>query len=76
MPPPGPARLRLSSRAESIGPPASRQHTGGLIPASTGSSQRLADRWHTCFFDLSGGQGLLGQAEGRTADDAAYWLAR
>jgi transposase len=35
-----------------------------------------ADRWHTCFFDLSGDQGLLGQVEGRTADDAAYWLAR
>ena len=35
----------------------------------------LADRWHTCFFDLSGGQGLLGQVEGRTADDAGYWLA-
>ena len=28
------------------------------------------------LFDLSGGQGLLGQVEGRTADDAAYWLAR
>jgi len=25
---------------------------------------------------LSGGQGQLGQAEGRTADDAAYWLAQ
>jgi hypothetical protein len=36
----------------------------------------LADRWHTCFFDLAGDQGLLGQVEGRTADDAAYWLAR
>jgi transposase len=36
----------------------------------------LADRWHTCFFDLSGDQRLLGQVEGRTADDAAYWLAR
>jgi transposase len=35
----------------------------------------LADRWHTCFFDLDGKQGLLGQVEGRTADDAAYWLA-
>jgi transposase len=32
----------------------------------------LADRWHTCYFDLSGDQGLLGQVEGRTADDAAY----
>jgi transposase len=36
----------------------------------------LADRWHTCFFDLSGDRGLLGQVEGRTADDAAYWLAQ
>jgi transposase len=35
----------------------------------------LADRWHTCFFDLSGDQGLLGQVEGRSSDDAAYWLA-
>jgi hypothetical protein len=36
---------------------------------------QLADRWHTCFYDLSGKQGMLGQAEGRTADDTAYWLA-
>jgi transposase len=36
----------------------------------------LADRWHTCFFDLSGEQGLLGQVESRTADDASYWLAQ
>jgi transposase len=42
----------------------------------TGEYQLLADRWHTCFFDLSAGQGLLGQVEGRTADDAAYWLAQ
>jgi hypothetical protein len=42
----------------------------------TGEYLLLADRWHTCFFDLSGGQGLLGQVEGRTADDAAYWLAQ
>src|SRR5213075_335155 len=42
----------------------------------TGEYILLADRWHTCFFDLSGGQGLLGQVEGRTADDAAYWLAQ
>jgi transposase len=41
----------------------------------TGEYVLLADRWHTCFFDLSGDQGLLGQVEGRTADDAAYWLA-
>ncbi len=41
----------------------------------TGQYIMLADRWHTCFFDLDGGQGLLGQVQGRTADDAAYWLA-
>ena len=43
--------------------------------AETGEYVLLADRWHTCFYDLSGSQGLLGQVEGRTADDAAYWLA-
>ena len=41
----------------------------------TGEYVQLADRWHTCFYDLSGKQGMLGHAEGRTADDAAYWLA-
>jgi transposase len=41
----------------------------------TGEYTLLADRWHTCFFDLGGQQGLLGQVQGRTADDAAYWLA-
>jgi len=41
----------------------------------TGEYIVLADRWHTCFFDLSGQRGLLGQVQGRTADDAAYWLA-
>jgi len=46
------------------------------IDQDTGEYLLLADRWHTCFFDLSGDQGLLGQVEGRTADDAAYWLAQ
>jgi transposase len=41
----------------------------------TGQTVQLADRWHVCFYDLDGGQGLLGQVEGRTADDTAYWLA-
>ncbi len=45
------------------------------IGEQTGEYTLLADRWHTCFFDLDGRQGLLGQVEGRTADDAAYWLA-
>jgi transposase len=46
------------------------------IDEDTGEYELLADRWHTCFFDLSGEQGLLGQVQGRTADDAAYWLAQ
>ena len=46
------------------------------LDEDTGEYMLLADRWHTCFFDLSGEQGLLGQVEGRTADDAAYWLAQ
>jgi transposase len=45
------------------------------VDEQTGEYTLLADRWHTCFFDLSGRQGLLGQVQGRTADDAAYWLA-
>src|SRR5258708_5334065 len=46
------------------------------IDPGTGEYMLLADRWHTCFYHLSGGQGLLGQVEGWTADDAAYWLAQ
>ena len=46
------------------------------VNEQTGEYVLLADRWHTCFFDQSGEQGLLGQVQGRTADDAAYWLAQ
>jgi transposase len=35
----------------------------------------LADRWHVGFTDIGSGQGMLGQVEGRTGDDVAYWLA-
>jgi len=45
------------------------------VDPQTGEYTLLADRWHTCIFDLDGQQGLLGQVQGRTADDAAYWLA-
>jgi transposase len=45
------------------------------VDEQTGEYTVLADRWHTCFFDLDGKQGLLGQVQGRTADDTAYWLA-
>ena len=47
---------------------------GGERDAETGQYVQLADRWHVNFCDLSGRQGMLGQVEGRTADDAAYWL--
>jgi transposase len=40
----------------------------------TGQVVALADRWHTGFTDLTGGQGLLGQVEGRSATDAQSWL--
>jgi transposase len=43
--------------------------------AVTGEYVLVADRWHTCFYDLSGTQGMLGQVEGRTSDDASWWLA-
>jgi transposase len=45
------------------------------VNPETGEYELLADRWHTCFTDLSGGQRMIGQVQGRTADDAAYWLA-
>lgn len=44
------------------------------LDPDTGTWVPAADRWHTGFVDISGEQGLLGQVEGRTADDAAYWL--
>jgi transposase len=33
-----------------------------------------ADRWHVGFVDLSGGAGLLGQVEGRTAKTVVDWI--
>jgi transposase len=41
---------------------------------ATGELAQLADRWHVGFTDLSGGQGLLGQVEGRRASTARAWL--
>ncbi|MBV9448595.1 MAG: ISL3 family transposase [Streptosporangiaceae bacterium] len=51
------------------------EHRRGRARFAVDEYLLLADRWHTCFFDLDGQQGLLGQVQGRTADDAAYWLA-
>jgi len=44
-------------------------------PPESAKARVLADRWHVGFTDITGGQGMLGQVEGRTADDVAYWLA-
>lgn len=48
---------------------------GGPAARETAKARVLADRWHVGFTDISGGQGMLGQVEGRTGDDVAYWLA-
>jgi transposase len=52
-----------------------RGRTRFAIDEHTGEYIQLADRWHTCFYDLDSKQGMLGQVQGRTADDGAYWLA-
>jgi transposase len=39
-----------------------------------GQWQTTVDRWHVGFCDLSAGQGLLGQVEGRNAQVAIDWL--
>jgi transposase len=52
------------------------QHVGPQpAAAETAKARVLADRWHVGFTDISGGQGMLAQVEGRTGDDVAYWLA-
>jgi len=42
---------------------------------TTQAWQSTVDRWHVGFCDLSGGQGLLGQVEGRNAQVVCDWLA-
>ncbi len=45
------------------------------LDPDTGAFEQVTDRWHTGFTDLTGGQGLLGQVEGRASKDAGAWLA-
>lgn len=45
------------------------------LDQTTGTWVTVVDRWHVGFVDLSGGQGLLGQVEGRTAQVVVDWLA-
>jgi transposase len=42
---------------------------------TTGVWRSTVDRWHVGFVDLSAGQGLLGQVEGRNARVVIDWLA-
>jgi transposase len=46
-----------------------------VFDEATGGWQSTVDRWHVGFCDLSGGQGLLGQVEGRNAQVVCDWLA-
>jgi transposase len=41
----------------------------------TGKYVLVTDRWHVGFVDLAGGQGLLGQVEGRRSAVVAAWLS-
>ncbi|WP_155368610.1 hypothetical protein [Catellatospora vulcania] len=45
----------------------------GEFDDATQSWWTVVDRWHVRFCDLSSGQGLLGQVEGRTAQVVADW---
>jgi transposase len=45
-----------------------------VFDQALGTWRTSADRWHIGFVDLSNGQGLLGQIEGRTAAAACAWL--
>ena len=42
----------------------------------TGEWEMIADRWHVGFVDVTGGQGLLGQVEGRTSTTVTDWLTQ
>jgi transposase len=44
------------------------------VNPDSGEWEMLVDRWHVGFVDISGGQGLLGQAEGRTRSTVVDWL--
>jgi transposase len=44
------------------------------LDPDTQTWQMVADRWHVGFVDLDGGQGLLGQVEGRNAKAVIDWL--
>ncbi|MFI7643132.1 transposase [Nonomuraea sp. NPDC049400] len=46
----------------------------GMFDEAAQAWKAVVDRWHVGFVDLSGGQGLLGQVEGRTSEAVVGWL--
>lgn len=46
------------------------------VNPDTGQWEMIVDRWHVGFVDIGGGQGLLGQVEGRTAAAVTDWLGQ
>jgi transposase len=40
----------------------------------SGACKLVIDRWHVGFVDLGGGQGLLGQVDGRTTAAVSAWI--
>ena len=62
------AAVRTQARpiAEAEPEPVKDEHTGAW--------KLVVDRWHVGFVDISGGQGLLGQAEGRTSAVVTAWI--
>jgi len=45
------------------------------VSPDTGEWEMIVDRWHVGFVDISSGQGLLGQVEGRTKSAVVDWLS-
>jgi transposase len=71
---PDQAQSPASTTPESVAPQPVSPQPVALQPEPA-KARVLADRWHVGFTDVGGGQGMLAQVEGRTADDVAYWLA-
>jgi transposase len=45
------------------------------VNPDTNEWEMIVDRWHVGFVDINGGQGLLGQVEGRTKSTVVDWLS-
>jgi transposase len=74
------AVVAYAARSASPSPPRSSGWTRPGSAAPAGSVARTAgggtEPWETGFVDLAGGQGLLGQVDGRTTTAVRGWLAQ